>query len=116
MDFNYGDFRALFTSDIGGEEEKEIIRLSGYQVNLSSIDVLKVAHHGSKYSSSSDFLKAVRPALAVIEVGKNSYGHPTAETLGRLKEVGAKVMRTDQDGDVVVETDGKGWRIRSTRK
>jgi beta-lactamase superfamily II metal-dependent hydrolase len=51
--------------------------------------------------------------LAVIEVGKNSYGHPTAETLGRLKEVGAKVMRTDQDGDVVVETDGKEWQVKT---
>lgn len=120
---SYGNFRALFTSDIGEEEEKEII--NGYNgfnhfdhsdhFDLSSFDVLKVAHHGSKTSSSTIFLEAVRPALAVIEVGKNSYGHPTKEAMDRLKAVGAHVMRTDQDGDVVVETDGKKWTIDSKR-
>lgn len=107
MDFSYGDFNALFTGDIGEEEETEMVKSD----NLFNFDVLKVAHHGSKYSSSLDFLKAIRPALAVIEVGKNSYGHPTAEAIGRLKEVGARVMRTDQDGEVVVETDGRSWCI-----
>jgi len=133
MDFIYGDFDALFTGDIGEEEEEEIIkklkaqkvkRLENLNSNLSAIqpsslfafDVLKVAHHGSKYSSSLDFLKAVKPALAVIEVGKNSYGHPTSEALARLKEVGARVMRTDRDGDVVVETDGERWDIKKDKK
>jgi len=126
MDFSYGEFDALFTGDIGEEQEREIVkRLTGQQVekaenlsnlfNLSSVDILKVAHHGSKYSSSLDFLKAVRPALAVIEVGKNSYGHPTAETLARLKEIGAKVMRTDQDGEVVVITNGKEWKVKTNK-
>ncbi len=115
MDFNYGDFDALFTGDIG-EEEENLLRPGLEQSKAGPFDVLKVAHHGSKYSSSLEFLKAVKPALAVIEVGKNSYGHPTAEAIGRLKEVGARVMRTDQDGEVVVETDGKEWQVRSTRK
>lgn len=106
MVMTYGNFKALFTADIGEEEEKEIIRLTGQQVNI-----LKVPHHGSKFSSSSEFLEAVRPALAVIEVGKNSYGHPAAEVIKRLEAVGAKVMRTDQGEDVVVETDGKRWEI-----
>lgn len=112
MALNYGDFSALFTGDIG-EEEENLIRPGLEQSKAWPFDVLKVAHHGSKYSSSSDFLKAVRPALAVIEVGKNSYGHPTAETMGRLQEVGARVMRTDQDGDVVVTTNGKEWQVKS---
>ena len=117
MDFNYGDFDALFTGDIGEEEEKEIINNNYNDYKFyKNYQVLKVAHHGSKYSSSLEFLKAVKPALAVIEVGKNSYGHPTAEAIARLKEVGARVMRTDQDGEVVVETDGKEWQVRSTRK
>lgn len=116
MALSYGDFEALFTSDIGEEEEKEIIRSTGQQVNrLEKVDVLKVAHHGSKYSSSLDFLKTVRPTLAVIEVGKNSYGHPTAEALERLREVGARVMRTDQDGDVVVTTNGDKWEVKNKR-
>jgi competence protein ComEC len=110
MDFNYGDFDALFTGDIG-EEEENLIRPGLEQSKARPFDVLKVAHHGSKYSSSLDFLKAVKPALAVIEVGKNSYGHPTAEAIDRLKAVGAKVFRTDQDGEVMVETDGKRWRV-----
>lgn len=113
MDFNFGDFDALFTGDIGEEEEREMIkRLKVEKVRrLENIDILKVAHHGSKYSSSLDFLEAVKPALAVIEVGKNSYGHPTAEALARLKEVGARVLRTDRDGEVVINTDGKIWRV-----
>ncbi len=114
MDFNYGDFDALFTGDIG-EEEENLIRPGLEQSKAGPFDILKVAHHGSKYSSSLDFLKAVKPALAVIEVGKNSYGHPTAETLTRLKEVGAQVLRTDQDGDVVVTTNGRGWQVKQDR-
>ena len=124
MDFSYGDFNALFTGDIGEEEEREMLKnglatkgltFRAQGETLGSIDVLKVAHHGSKYSSSLDFLKAVRPALAVIEVGKNSYGHPTAETLGRLREVGAQVLRTDQDGEVVVTTNGKEWEVKTKK-
>lgn len=114
---SYGDFSALFTGDIGEKEENQMVkRLNGQTAenfnrsNRSSrLTVLKVAHHGSKTSSSSEFLEAVRPALAVIEVGKNSYGHPADEVLKRLETIGAKVLRTDRDGDVVVETDGKRW-------
>lgn len=116
MDFSYGDFNALFTGDIGEEEETEIINNGYNNYNFyKHYQVLKVAHHGSKYSSSLEFLKAIRPALAVIEVGKNSYGHPTAEAMDRLKEVGARVMRTDRDGEVVVETDGERWKVNSKR-
>lgn len=128
MDFSYGDFNALFTGDIGEEEESEMVKManngynglnpfdhSNHSDHLFNFDILKVAHHGSKYSSSLEFLKAIRPALAVIEVGKNSYGHPTAEAMDRLKEVGAKVLRTDQDGEVVVETDGRSWHIKQAK-
>jgi len=120
MELNYGDFKASFTGDIGEEEEGEIVkRLQVKRLERlersEKIDVLKVAHHGSKYSSSLDFLKTVRPTLAVIEVGKNSYGHPTAEALERLREVGAAVMRTDQDGDVVVTTNGDKWEVKNKR-
>ena len=63
-------------------------------------DVLKVGHHGSARSSSAAFLQAVRPRWAVIEVGRNNYGHPTQNALARLQEAGASVDRTDQDGTV----------------
>lgn len=96
---------ALFTGDIGPKVEELLAPL------LRHIDVLKVAHHGSKFSSTQGFLDAVRPALAVIEVGKNSYGHPTPDVLARLAAVGARVFRTDRDGTVEVVADGEGLRV-----
>jgi competence protein ComEC len=107
---SYGDFSALFTGDISATEENAII--NNQQLAISNLSIFKVPHHGSKTSSSARFLEAVRPALAVIEVGKNSYGHPADEVLKRLAAVGAKVLRTDRDGDVVVKTNGKSWRIK----
>ncbi len=99
----YGSESFLFVGDISSTAEKE---LAGFGESLLS-DVLKVAHHGSKYSSSDIFLQAVSPEIAVIEVGKNSYGHPTPETLQRLENFGIKVFRTDKDGDVKFLSDGK---------
>ena len=68
-------------------------------------DILKVAHHGSKYSSSDAFLDAVSPDIAVIQVGKNIYGHPTPETLERLESRGVSVYRNDECGAVGFEID-----------
>ena len=69
--------------------------------------VLKVAHHGGRYSSTPRFLSAVAPKAAVISVGAvNEYGHPTPETIARLEQQRARVYRTDRDGTVTVETDG----------
>ena len=69
--------------------------------------ILKVGHHGSKTSTSSGFLQAVRPQYAVICVGKdNSYGHPTDEALSRLKVAGAEAYRTDEKGTIVITSDG----------
>ncbi len=89
----------LFTGDIYDKQEKEII--SFYKENLKS-DVLKVAHHGSKTSTTKEFLEEVMPKVVVIMVGSdNRYGHPHNETLERLENFGTKVMRTDKDGDIV---------------
>ena len=72
-----------------------------------SADVLKVAHHGSRYSSSATFLDQVQANVAVISVGAdNTYGHPTEETLARLQGAGARIFRTDQDGTVTITSDG----------
>jgi competence protein ComEC len=87
--------RVLFTGDIGAEKEKELARL--YDLDA---DILKVSHHGSKYSSDATFLKEVSPAVSIIEVGKNRYGHPTKEALSRLASVGSQVYRTDENGIV----------------
>ncbi len=89
----YGAFDAIFTGDITSKEEEQIIK--DYQ--FQNIEVLKVAHHGSKYSSSQKFLQAVRPQIAIISVGKNPWGHPTQEVLERLSQVKAKILRTDKE-------------------
>lgn len=89
--------RALFTGDIGIKTEQEIS--SRYDIRA---DILKVAHHGSKHSSSAEFLSAVSPRFAFIGVGKNSYGHPTREAMSRIESVGARIFRTDLNGTLKI--------------
>ncbi len=104
----FGKNSFLFTGDISSAAEKEI---TGSGENLLS-DVLKVAHHGSKYSTSDLFLEYVKPKIAVISVGaKNTYGHPTPEVLQRLENFGIKILRTDKDGDINLMSDGKNINI-----
>jgi competence protein ComEC len=78
-------------------------------------DVLKVGHHGSKYSSTTAFLNAVNAEYGVICVGSNSYGHPTSDALNRLSAAGVSVYRTDLNGNIVVISDGYSLNI-STEK
>jgi beta-lactamase superfamily II metal-dependent hydrolase len=90
----------LFTGDIGSETESLLIK-EGAGLDC---DILKVAHHGSKYSSSSEFIEACTPGIAVISVGEhNLYGHPAPATLDRLESFGCEVFRTDTEGAVVLE-------------
>jgi len=104
----FGKKSFLFTGDISSVAEKEIVD-SGENV-LS--DILKVAHHGSKYSTSDIFLAAVEPKVAVISVGaKNTYGHPTIEVLQRLAKFGIKIFRTDKNGDVDFISDGNSIKL-----
>jgi len=106
----HGGVKFLFTGDIENPAEKDILT-SGADI---SADVLKVAHHGSKTSSSDKFLKAVGGSYAVIEVGAgNSYGHPTEETLSRLKKWGYQVYRTDISGNIVFESDSENIIIHT---
>ncbi len=99
--------KALFTGDLGGKVEKSLSEKYGSALES---DILKVGHHGSKYSSSLDFLKAVNPKISVIEVGKNSYGHPTPETLSRLANIGSQIFDTLKNGTVKLTLkDGKAY-------
>ena len=98
----YGTKAFLFTGDISSTIEATVIARN---TPLAS-DVLKVAHHGSAYSSSPNFLASVQPKEAVISVGVNSYGHPSADTIARLQAAGARVWRTDVNGNVIVNSDG----------
>jgi beta-lactamase superfamily II metal-dependent hydrolase len=106
LELESNNSKTLFTGDIGKSTEEGLLK--SYNAD---IDILKVAHHGSKFSSTADFLNAMRPEVAVIGVGKNSYGHPTKEALSRLSDSGAKIFRTDQDGTVKLVIDGKSIKI-----
>jgi len=99
----FGKNSFLFTGDIDNKAEKELV---DSKENILA-DVLKVAHHGSKYSTSDIFLAAAKPQIAVISVGaKNTFGHPTPEVLQRLEKSGIKIFRTDQNGDVKFVSNG----------
>ncbi|MBO5404352.1 MAG: DNA internalization-related competence protein ComEC/Rec2 [Phascolarctobacterium sp.] len=103
----YGEHSLLFTGDVDASRERLL-------KNLGRYDVLKVAHHGSRRSSSARFLQQVRPKVAVISVGAgNSYGHPHQETLVRLASVGSKVLRTDELGAIKVVFDDAGIKCYS---
>jgi len=104
--FTSGNFRALYTGDISSHIEERLIQ----KYDLSA-HMLKVPHHGSKYSSSEAFLGEVNPDIAVIGVGKNSYGHPTKETLDRFLKKGVLVKRTDIDGMVHLLIDENNIQI-----
>jgi competence protein ComEC len=90
---SFADNSFLFTGDLSSEREADLANIKA--------DVLKVAHHGSKYSTGEEFLKAVSPEDAVISVGKNNrYGHPAPEALERLKSKNIRILRTDEMGDI----------------
>ncbi|SLL15269.1 ComEC family competence protein [Mycobacteroides abscessus subsp. abscessus] len=99
----YGKKSFLFTGDAETKAETDMIKSK----ETLKADVLKVGHHGAKTSTSSAFLKAVKPTYAIISVGKNSYGHPTSETIKRLNSSKAKIFRTDKQGTIIATSDGK---------
>lgn len=103
----YETFEALFTGDVEGEGEEELIHVLQEEVQ-APIDVLKVAHHGSRYSTSEEFIALTRPKVSVISCGENnSYGHPHKETLERLAEEGCAVVTTPQYGAITIEVVSK---------
>jgi competence protein ComEC len=105
----YGKVGILLTGDIGSDEER-ILQAGG---EILKADILKVAHHGSRYSSSRSFLEMVQPEMALIGCGeRNRYGHPAPRVVGDLEKLGAKVHRTDLDQAGVYASDGKTlWEV-----
>ncbi len=102
---DYGDFSMLFMGDAESQTEE---RMLSKDLDLKA-KVIKVAHHGSKYATSENFIKRAQPEAAVISDGAwNRYGHPAQVTLDRLKAANAKVFRTDLQGEVTITTKGKG--------
>lgn len=108
---SYGEASFLFTGDLIAEQEQQVLANG---TNVAST-VLKVGHHGSRTSSSQEFLTAVNPGWAVISCGyNNSFGHPHKEILNRLTScTKAKILRTDQQGAIVFRSDGKSIKVES---
>jgi competence protein ComEC len=107
---HYGDRTMLLPGDAEKEAEREMLAQSGGSELRA--DVLKVGHHGSKNSTTDDFLAAVQPQVAIISAGEdNAYGHPSRELLQRLENTGVRVLRTDRDGAIHVLTDGHTLEI-----
>lgn len=101
---SYKSTSFLFTGDAEKLSEKEVLNK---EYDIQS-DVLKIGHHGSSSSTSKEFLNKVNPKIAVISLGKdNDYGHPHKETISSLKNKGIKYFRTDEEGTVILESDGK---------
>lgn len=114
------DTRLLFTGDIEAQQEREILKkLTEQDVidNGQSLDgplILKVAHHGSRTSTTEDWLDFWKPNIAVISVGYNNlYGHPHADVVQRLQQLGSTIYRTDLHGEVQIEIRAEQVRIRS---
>ena len=106
----YKNTSFLFTGDAEDVSEKEMLS-NGLDLKA---DVLKVGHHGSRSSSTDEFLNAVNPEYAVISVGKdNDYGHPNVETLDKLNKRGIKIYRTDESGTIVAVSDGRNITFNS---
>ena len=104
--FNYNNFKMLFTGDIEKLAEQQILKAEKAEIRA---DILKVAHHGSKTSSIPEFIKAVRPKIALIGVGKNNtFGHPNQQTIKNLENIKCRIYRTDLQGEIIIKIDQKG--------
>jgi len=104
LHISYRNTTFLFTGDVEKESEKEMLN-SPYHIKA---DILKVAHHGSNTSSTTEFVKEVAPKFAIISCGKgNQYGHPHSKTLATLTEAGVQIYRTDEVGTIIATSDGK---------
>jgi competence protein ComEC len=105
----YGTFDAVFPGDADSRVEAGYDQL---QVFTDPVELLKVPHHGSKTGMTAAFIDWLKPKLAVISVGKNTYGHPSNEAVRMLQNAGSEVLRTDQKGDIEVVSDGRAWIVK----
>ena len=106
--FKYGTFKFLFMGEAGIEKEKDILE----KYNISDVYVLKVVHHGSKTSSSIEFINEINPKYSIISVGKNNrYGHPNKEVLNNLDN--SKIYRTDEDGSILFKIKNNKLKIET---
>ena len=101
-------YKFMFMGDAGVDKEKDILN----KYNISDIDVLKVEHHGSKTSSSKEFINEINPKYSIISVGKNNrYGHPNKEVLNSLSD--SKIYRADQEGSIMFKIKNNRLKIEA---
>lgn len=123
---SYSGVNAALCGDISAEREEKLVRESGldetlfdsgeYRVRLGETDILKVAHHGSAYSSSADWLTLLSPETAIVSCGKgNYYSHPAGETVERLAQIGAEIYRTDELGNLIVSISNGKYVVSSLK-
>ena len=106
--FNYNNYKFLFMGDAGIKREKDILE----KYNIEDINFLKVGHHGSKTSSSEEFINEINPKYSIISVGKNNrYGHSNDSVLDNLED--SKIYRTDQDGSIMFRIKSDNLEIKT---
>jgi competence protein ComEC len=106
----YGDVALLLTGDISSDVEREIIP----RLISAKTRVLKVAHHGSRTSTSQALLDAWHPQVALVSCGRgNPFGHPAPDVVARLEGIGSRIYRTDRDGEITLDTDGQRVVVRT---
>lgn len=102
------EISVLFTGDIEEAAEKQILKKYENNLKLLKADILKVAHHGSKTSTTLEFLNAVKPKYSIIGVGKeNKFGHPSNITIQNLKKINTEIYRTDTMGEIIIKINNK---------
>ena len=105
----YNNFSILFTRDIEEIAENRILEEYHDNIKILNSTVLKVGHHGSKTSSTQDFIEVVKPRMVLIGVGeKNKFGHPNESVIERLELLGSKTYRTDKMGEIIINVDSNG--------
>ena len=114
---NYKNYSMLFTGDIEAIAEKAILKKYSKNLNILKSDILKVAHHGSKTSSITEFIEKIKPKYAIIEVGEdNKFGHPSDSTIQNLEKANIRIYRTDKMGEIEIKTNGKEIKINEFLK
>lgn len=110
----YRGISLLVTGDMGFEGEKLLMDLfKEFSRDKLKADILKVGHHGSRFSTGDEFLDAVAPQVAVIQVGRNNFGHPHPDVIEKLEEKGIMIFRNDHSGAILLDVEGKGVRFRT---
>ncbi len=114
---NYKNYSMLFTGDIEAIAEKAILKKYSKNLNILKSDILKVAHHGSKTSSITEFIEKIKPKYAIIGVGEdNKFGHPSDSTIQNLEKANIRIYRTDKMGEIEIKTNGKEIKINKFLK